>query len=184
MPAPPAWRLAVAPVIARDPYTWNRRFRIGKGALHGITLGAAVLAGNQVIGRIHELSARSAVVATLADPACKLSVHLPGSNAVGILAGRADQHWHEPPFCLVTFLPRDADYQPGDYVLTSGLGDAVPAGLPVGRVMPFPDGASKRIASAAYAELLVRPGADFAGFRDVAVLVPLPPPAPHSPGPP
>ena len=47
LPPPPDWKLTVAPVIARDPASWNRRFRIGKGANDGIFPGAAVMAGNR-----------------------------------------------------------------------------------------------------------------------------------------
>ena len=96
LPPPPDWKLTVAPVIARDPATWNRRFRIGKGANDGIFPGAAVMAGNQLIGRVMEVTPNSASVATVADPACRLSVRLAAADTVGILSGRIEQRWHEP----------------------------------------------------------------------------------------
>lgn len=172
LPAPPDWKLVVAPIISRDPVTWNRRFRIGKGSASGIYAGAAVMAGNQVVGRVLEVSAGSALVATVADPACRLSVRLPVANAIGILSGRVDQRWHETPVCLVNFLPRDQAYAEDEYVITSGLGGSIPSGLPVGRVMPWDDGKPARIVSSAYAQLLVRPSAEFNVFSNVAVVVP------------
>ena len=170
--APPDWKLVVAPVIARDPVSWNRRFRIGKGNRSGIMPGAAVMAGNQVIGRIVEVTPRSALVATVADPLCRLSVRLPATNAVGLLSGRMEQKWHEPPICLITFLPRDYPYTDEDFVVTSGLGGTVPAGLPVGRIITWPDGKTAKTVNAAYAQLLMRPSAEFMVFNFVAVVVP------------
>jgi len=172
LPAPPDWKLVVAPVIARDPLTWNRRFRIGKGSANGLAPGAAVLAGNQVIGRVLEVTPNSAVVLTVADPACRLGVRLPATNAVGILAGRQEQKWHEPPICLVTYLPRDNSYTDEEFVVTSGLGGTVPPGLPIGRIVPWEDQKTAHLVSAAYAQVLVRPNADFTLFQFVAVVVP------------
>ena len=170
--APPDWKLVVAPVIARDPVSWNRRFRIGKGSQSGILPGAAVMAGNQVIGRVAEVTPRSALVYTVADPTCRLSVRLPATNAVGLLSGRMEQKWHEPAICLITFLPRDYPYTDEDFVVTSGLGGTVPAGLPVGRIIPWPDGKTAKTVNAAYTQLLLRPSADFTVFNFVAVVIP------------
>lgn len=169
---PPDWKLLAAPVIARDPITWNRRFRIGKGTAHGVMPGAAIMAGNQVIGRVMETTANSALVVTVADPTCRLSVRLQASNAIGILAGRVEQKWHEPPVCVINYLPRDYPYREGDYVVTSGLGGTVPPGLPVGRVTPWSDANVTHVVNSAYAQILARPGAAFNIFRYVAVVVP------------
>ena len=172
LPGPADWKLIVAPLIARDPVTWNRRFRIGKGDNHGVLTGAAVLAGNQVIGRVMEVTANSALVVTLADPSCRVGVRLPGVDVVGILNGRLDQKWYEPPICLVNYLPRDQSYKENDPAVTSGLGGAMPAGLFVGRVTRWEDGAIARIVGAAYVQLRVRPTAEYNSFRYVAVVVP------------
>lgn len=173
-----SWRLVVAPIIARDPVSWNRAFRIGKGARHGIVAGAAVMAGNQVLGRVEEVTPNSALVLTLADPACRLSVRLPSANAVGILTGREEQAWHAPPICRITALPRDNDYRDNEAVVTSGLGETAPGGLPVGRVVPWEDRTVVRVVDTAYAELLVQPGAQYNVFSNVGVVVPRVAPAP------
>ena len=173
---PPAtgWRLVIAPVIARDPVAWNRRFRIGKGAQEGVTMGAAVLSGNAVIGRIAEVSPSSAVVLCLADPSCRLSVRVEATKAVGILAGRAVQTWHDPPRCLVDYLPRDLAYHEGEKVVTSGLGLDVPAGLSVGRIAAWKADQVTNVVSSAYAQVLLQPEGDFVHFRHVAVVCPRP----------
>ena len=169
---PPVWRVVVAPVIARDPVTWNRRLRIGKGSADGLRVGAVALNGNQVIGRIAELTPHTALVVTIADTSCRLSVTVGLKNATGILHGRVDQKWQQAPVCMATYLPRDAVFAAGDVVVTSGLGGAVPAGLPVGRLIAWEaDGRVSRITDSAYADLLIRPGADFGISRFVGVVI-------------
>ncbi len=133
-------------------------------------LGAAVLRGTDVIGRVHSLANHSAVVVTLADPGCKLSVRLQDSGAVGVLQGRVGQTWHDAPVCLIDFLPRDEPYRSGDRVVTSGLSEAIPPGLRVGHVTKWEGEQTAMIVKASYAQVKMRPSAGFNDFRYVAVL--------------
>ena len=172
LPPLPNWRVTVAPILTRDPVTWNRRFRIGKGSADGLRAGAAVLNGKQLIGRIAELTAHTALVVTIADNSCRLSVTVGAANAVGILRGRVNQKWQQPPVCMATYLPQNAIFTKGDAVVTSGLGGTMPAGIPVGTLVPWEDsGQTGRIAEKAYAEVLIRPGADFGISRFVGVVI-------------
>ena len=172
LPPLPNWRVTVAPILTRDPVTWNRHFRIGKGSADGLRAGAAVLNGRQLIGRIAELTPHTALVVTIADTSCRLSVTVGTANAVGILRGRVNQKWQQPPACMVTYLPQNATFEKGDIVVTSGLGGSMPAGLPVGTLVPWEeDGRVVRIAEKAYAEVLIRPSADFGISRFVGVVV-------------
>ena len=173
LPPSPNWRVVVAPVLTRDPVTWNRRFRIGKGSADGLCPGAAVLNGKQLIGRIAELTPHTALVVTIADTSCRLSVIAGATKAVGILRGRINQPWQQPPACMATYLPLNAGLEKGDAVTTSGLGGSMPAGIPVGTLIPWEEsGQVVRIAEKAYAEVLLRPGADFGISRFAGVVVP------------
>jgi rod shape-determining protein MreC len=172
LPVPPKWRRITAPVIAREPATWNLHFRLGKGARQGITLGSAVLVGPNVVGRVTEVTPLTAMVTTVASPACQLSVRIKGANALGIVAGFRRSSWFQEPVCLVNYLPRDRDYQRRSLVETSGLGGGIPEGLPVGYVVPWPDASISRVVDAAYVQLAARPAADFESFRYVAVVSP------------
>lgn len=170
LPPLPGWHRVVAPVVARDPASWNRRFRIGKGTADGIRPGAVVVHGTNVIGRVHSVAGNSAVVVTLADPACRISVRLQDSGAVGILHGRLGQTWHDTPICLIDFLPRDEAYRPGEAVQTSGLSETIPGGLRVGHVIRWDPEHVADVVKSAYARLKMRPAAGLDGFRYVAVL--------------
>ena len=180
LPAPRGWRRVAATVVARDPVSWNRRFRIGRGTDSGIESGAVVLAGGHVVGRVSEVTAKTALVCTIADPTCRLSVRLPERNATGILSGRIDQHWTGVPLCRIEYLPRDRSYEVGEPVVTSGLGGTLPEGLSVGHLIPMADGRSAETVRSVYARARVRPAASFDWFHVVAVLCPGK--APSSPG--
>ncbi len=167
---PPGWSLTVAPLIARDPVDWNRSFRIGGGRRDGIRVGGVVLANGCVVGRISSVGATSAAVITVADPACRLSVRVRGTTAVGVVRGLHLVRWYQKPLCLVDYLPRDVDYRHGQIVETSGLGGTVPAGLPLGRILPWSEQQTAHIMDSAYAQLSVEPLQPFDSIRHVFVL--------------
>ncbi len=163
--APEEWHFVHARILARDPVTWKRRFRINRGELDGLALGQAVVQGALLLGRVTELENRTALVTTILDPSCKVSVVVDGNGAVGILNGRINAG--DPTACLVTFLPLEKKYLSGMRVSTSGLGETMPAGLEVGRLL-VPDQIEK---ANLYKELQILPAADFSHSAFVSVLV-------------
>lgn len=169
----PEWRVTPVRVLARDPADWNRRFRIAAGRQHGVREGSPVVAGGGLVGRVSSVGGTSAVVLTLADPGCRVSVRMRGTDAVGILRGRRRVRWREPPSALLDYLPRDEAYRHGVAVETSGLGNEVPGGITVGHVEIWDEstGEVARLADGAYAQVLIRPAADFDLRGHVAVLL-------------
>jgi cell shape-determining protein MreC len=168
----PEWRCIAAPVIAWDPLSWGRRFRIGKGTDDGIRVGAVVLAGRAVVGRIADAGGSTAMVVTIADPACRLSVRFRDSGAVGILAGRAPDWQTARPLCLVDYIEHDGTPAVAEPVETSGLSQQTPAGLRVGRLTPWGADEVLHVVAGNYARAKVRPAGDLRGVRHVTVAVP------------
>jgi rod shape-determining protein MreC len=167
---PRGWVRTAAPVIAHDPVAWHRHFRIGKGKADGIAGGEAVLHGVNVIGRVTEVTAHSALVTTIADPGCRLSVQLGDIGSIGVLAGRLRQESRTHPVCLIDYLSRDEPYRPGMPVTTSGLSQTIPGGLYVGRTIAWAPGTAANIVNASYAQLKLRPAATLRAFHHVTVL--------------
>ncbi|NOY79497.1 MAG: rod shape-determining protein MreC [Kiritimatiellaeota bacterium] len=170
--APVDWSLVTAPVLARDPLSWDRRFRVGRGRADGLRPGLAVLGRGGVIGRVAEVTETTGLVITLADPACRLSVRLPASGGAGVLHGGGGTGPGAVPLCFVDYLPRDLRYEEGEPVETSGLSGAVPEGLPIGTVTRFSPGVLRKVVRTAYVRLKVRPSAEFRWFRFVSILAP------------
>ena len=121
-----------AQIISRDSATGGMRLRVNKGAVHGILIGQAVLARGLLYGRVLEISHETALILTIYDPNCKVSVNIVGTNIHGILFGRGQDRWKAFPNCLIKYLPRDFDYQSGMEVETSAFGTMIPANIPVG----------------------------------------------------
>jgi rod shape-determining protein MreC len=170
LPKRPGWRGVVAEVIARDPVTWNRGFRIGRGTDDGIVVGGVVLSGRYVLGRVSAAGKASALVETVGTPGCKLSVVLTDSGSVGVLWGRSRQQWRGPPECTINYLPKDVSAAKDELVVTSGLGGTVPDGLVVGRVS-----GPVKIEEGTHASVRILPAASFRRVNFVTVLCPTKP---------
>jgi rod shape-determining protein MreC len=170
---PVGWSEVIAPVILRDPVSWNRRMRIGRGTDDGVFAGAVALAGTEVVGRVIEAGRKSAVVSTVLDPECRLSVQLPESGGVGILQGdRLAEKQVSQQLCIVEYLPKDGTYHEGDAVVTSGLSGQVPGGFLVGFLASDEDHRVSEVVDASFARVNVRPAAQLDRCRFVVVLVP------------
>lgn len=174
LPPPPGWKRLPALVIARDPVSWNLRFRIDRGVDDGVSEGNLVMVGDEAAGRVVEASARSSLVATVADPEFRLSVRLHENRVTGVLVGGQQRvAGKREKAALVDFLPRDNVYREGELVETSGLSGYVPGGVPVARVVNWNRRKTEEIIDSSFARLRVVPVADLTDFRVVSVLLPV-----------
>ena len=86
----------------------------------------AVVMEDGVLGRIIEVGLTSSFVQLLTDRNCRISGLVQRSREQGIIRYQGDE--------LFMQLPLRADVRLGDRVVTSGLGETYPSGLPVGRI--------------------------------------------------
>ena len=179
MPRRSGFREIYAEVILRDPATWSEQFVISKGLDDGIETGDLVLTFRfaprggtpscVLAGRIIETTAHTAVVATIINPACRLSVTLAESSASGTLTGNGASSMT----ALVSRLPLKSKYAIGDTVLTSGFSERTPQGICVGYLTEAPVGANRAAVihdGGLYAEAWMTPAVDLDNIRFVVVL--------------
>lgn len=126
-------RLVSCEVIGRDSTGWWQTVRLDKGSHAGIIPDRAVITAEGLIGRTVTVSASTADVLLLADPACQVSVRLSRSGVLGVMTGAGGKPGAQP-VGRMDFIVPDADVQEGDEVVTSGLGGVFPKGLLVGHV--------------------------------------------------
>lgn len=127
----PEYALVAARVVGASLDPATRVLRIDRGALHGLERGDPVLCGEGLVGRIVDLAWSSADVQLLADPRVSVAAKVLRTGARGRLAGKG----RDLGFGLVlSEVLRSDDVQPGDRVVTSGLGGIYPAGVPIGQV--------------------------------------------------
>lgn len=159
-----AGHMVHAQIIAASPSALFRSVRIDRGRDDGLRLGAAVLSHDGVVGRIAALGRTSADVMLLIDANSSADVLVQRTRARARVRGRGA----DKDFALdAEYLGRMADVEPGDLLVTGGLGRTFPKGLPVGRVTGI-----ERRAFGLYQRAIVEPTVNFARLEQVLVVVP------------
>lgn len=108
---------------------------VNKGSRYGIEPGQAVVDGNGVVGQVLRVTTHNADVVMITDPshAIPVQINRNGLRTIAVGTGETD-HLKLP------YLAGNADVQPGDLLVTSGLGGVFPAGYPVARIVLQPSG--------------------------------------------
>jgi rod shape-determining protein MreC len=142
----------------RDPYA--HKLFIDRGATHGVRPGSPVTDEGGVVGqvtRVHPLLSEVTLV-TDRDQAVPVQVVRNGLRAVAFGGGATGA-------LELRFMAANADIQPNDRLVTSGIDGTYPAGLPVATVMRI-----ERDAENAFARVVCRPAAGVDRGRYVLVL--------------
>jgi rod shape-determining protein MreC len=126
--AVPNYQLLSAEVIGHDPSNLLQSLIIDRGHKDGIEVGMPVLAAEGLVGRISETSANSSKVMVLTDPSSSVSSMIQRSRATGLVQG------HIASELYMRYIPPGDTVDPGDMVLTSGLGGNFPKRLVIGQV--------------------------------------------------
>ena len=124
----PTFKLLSAEVIGRDPNNLLRSLILDRGSSDGVRAGMPVLAAEGLVGRIREVSTSSSKAMLITDPSSSISALLQRSRATGVVQGQAGSG------LLIRYIPQGDTVEPGDAVLTSGLGGNLPKRLVIGRV--------------------------------------------------
>ncbi|MCX7683083.1 MAG: rod shape-determining protein MreC [Anaerolineae bacterium] len=159
-------------VVGGEPNPYLRYVTINVGARHGVKVGMPVVSGGpRLVGRIAEVSPRTAKVQLITDHASSVAAFLQNARVTGLVVGQPDGS------LLMQYIPQDQQIDVGDVVLTSGLGGTLPRGLIIGQVAEVVqmDYASSQAA-------LLRPALDFSRLEQVLVITAYAQAAPESEG--
>ena len=147
LPPVPGYRLETARVAQRDLASgWWQRLVIRKGRNYGIPMGAPVVFGGGVVGRIAQVHAYEAEVELISNPGVRMAATVeddPDHRPVSYEGG--DNPTFGRPRGIVEFLPLDifAQASAPHRLVTSGLGGVFPPGLVLGqlvKIVPSSDG--------------------------------------------
>jgi len=126
--AVPQFQLLSAEVIGHDVNGLLQYLIIDRGRLDGIERGMPVLTAEGLVGRISQVSVDSSVVMLITDPSSSISALIQRSRATGVVQGY-------PGYKLrMRYIPQGDTVEPGDVVLTSGLGGNFPKRLVIGQI--------------------------------------------------
>ena len=166
----PADRQAVtARAIAAPGSSFSHTMMITHGTDKRIQRGDPVVTADGLVGYIIEVSKRHSWVLMLSDVNSRLPILLSTSSWPGLAIGQNSD------MLSLSFLPLEAEPKENELVLTSGHGEILPPGLPVGRVVkgvgreyyiqPVVD-----LRKVAFVSILVRPQGEtpgnISGFAD------------------
>lgn len=123
-----------ARVIGDTGSAFARSMLIDAGSSAGVRKGQAVIAGENLVGRVAEVGGRVGRILLLTDPSSNIPVMIEGSRAKAILAG---DNTDRP---RLNYLSPNSNPAVGNRIITSGHGGAFPPGMPVGVIASIQDG--------------------------------------------
>jgi rod shape-determining protein MreC len=126
------FRAKGATVIALDPEGLSQALTIDAGTRQGVRKGMSVLGQRGLVGKVVAVQANSAQVRLITDPLLPVNVELAATHLTGTL-----KITQERMTVQILGAPTDLKLQPGEVLVTSGLGGNFPKGLPVAQVINF-----------------------------------------------
>ncbi len=148
-----------ASVIGRDPSPFLNYIIINRGSDDGLRRGMPVVTQNGLAGRVVQVTASGARVSLITDPATRINVRIEPSRSAGVLSGTITGD------ITLEQIPQDADVQPGNLILTSGLGGTYPSNIIVGQVTSV-----RSRENALFQSASVQPVTDFTDLSIVLVI--------------
>lgn len=122
-----------ARVIGDAGGAFARTMILSAGSRDGVRKGQAVITGAGLVGRVQEVGLRSSRLLLLADLNSRIPVVIENSRVRGVVAGVNGETLR------LVHLPPDVLVDPGERVVTSGHGGALPPGLPIGVIAAVSD---------------------------------------------
>ncbi len=150
----------IARVIAKDVSTEFRSIRLNRGESSGIKKNMAVVTDEGIVGRVLRTTQNTSDVVTILDLLSAVDAIVERSRARGIVEGLTDDT------CQLKYALRTDDIQPGDVLISSGLGGVFPKGIAVGTVSKVnrkPFGITQ--------EVDVHPNVDFSKLEEVIIVL-------------
>ncbi|HEX2949721.1 MAG TPA: rod shape-determining protein MreC [Armatimonadota bacterium] len=122
-----------AEVIGRGINPWQGYLILDKGQAEKVEPHMIVLTPDGVLGQVATVTAHTAEVLLLTDRASGIGAMIERTRETGVLKGGQSGQ------CQLVYLADQAVIQAGDMVVTSGLGEFYPKGLPLGKVVSVQD---------------------------------------------
>ena len=141
LPVEPTYHYEIARVAKRNLTAWWQQVIIRKGENYGIPVGAAVISGGGVVGRVREVHAYTSVVELVSSPGFRMAANIEGIDKPVTYQGLPNAPL-APPQGEVLNVPPDvtASQQEPRRLISSRLGGVFPEGLYIGEITELEPG--------------------------------------------
>lgn len=156
----PQYDYVAATVIGREISPFLQYIIIDKGTEDGIFYGMPVVTQQGLVGRVDAVIASAARVKLITDSTSVVNIRLKSAEVEAQLYGSLTGD------ISLDMMPLDAVVEPGDVVLTSGLGGNYPPNIFVGQVLSV-----QKRENALFQRATVQPIVDFNSITAVLVVI-------------
>ncbi|WP_022949816.1 rod shape-determining protein MreC [Methylohalobius crimeensis] len=152
-------QMLVAELLAVNLAPYEHVVLVNKGGHFGVHVSQPVMSVDGVVGQVIRVTPVNAEALLITDPshAIPVQVNRNGLRAIAVGSGHLDR-------LEVPNLPNNADIQPGDLLITSGLGGVFPQGYPVAKVTDVAPQPGKP-----FARISAKPTAKLDRIREVLI---------------
>jgi rod shape-determining protein MreC len=153
-------QVRIAGIMGVDANPYRHTLIIDKGSDDGVYDGQAMVDSAGVVGQVISADRFSAQAILISDPdhALPVEVNRNGLRTIAVGTGELDR-------LDLPFLANNADIQEGDLLVTSGLGQAFPAGYPVAVVTKV-----TKLPQQPFAEVSATPTAALDQVREIMLI--------------
>jgi rod shape-determining protein MreC len=155
----PENRYLTAKVIGRDTSPFLHYLILDRGSDAGVRRGMPVVNEQGLVGRISEVSATASKLQLITDPDSVINARIQESRSEGVLVGRPSGELE------MVYLSQDILVNPGETVVTSGLGGGFPADILIGQVVSV-----HRRDYELYQTAIIEPRSDFSHLEMVLII--------------
>lgn len=148
-----------AAVIGRDTSPFMHYVYIDKGSDQGIRHGMPVVTQQGLVGRVEAVSAGASRVQIINDPSAAVNIRMQSTQINALLSGSVTGDLN------LEMIPQDVTIQPGEVILSSGLGGNYPADILIGQILTV-----RRNENELFQTASVQPAVDFNTLRAVLVI--------------
>jgi rod shape-determining protein MreC len=148
-----------ASVIGRDPSPFLQYVIIDHGSDSGLRHGMPVVTDQGLVGRIDAVIGGAARVQLITDAGSSVNVSLQSTQTEGLLTGSVTGD------LTIGMIPQNVVVQPGDLVLTSGLGGNYPLNVVVGKVVSV-----RKLETDLFQTAAIQPAVDLSNLRAVLII--------------
>jgi rod shape-determining protein MreC len=121
--------IVIGEVVVYAPSATSKQFIINKGLKNGIEIGQAVVSDQGLLGQIINVNEINSVVSLISDSNRLVPVQIMRTGKFSVLKGTGDNNLLE-----LIYISNKDDILEGDMIVTSGIDEVYPSGIPVARV--------------------------------------------------